>query len=145
MDMRRGRYNKSLLEDVSIRRPSGSYEEFPDILDKDGNKISSTTADSDTYTFEAKVVRVLPTRRNRDIDENLYEREDAYYVHFCENMEFLTISDEVLWHKHIDCEDGRETPNIAELRDATKGVLTVISVEEHRGNQRIYCQLYDIA
>jgi len=147
---RSGRYGKSLLEPVSIRRPSCNYEEFPGILNSDGEILDwDDTHEEDDYTLKAKVARTLITRRNSDIDDNIYMREDAYFVHFRCNMEFLTITDEILWHRHVEkaLVDGEvpEKPSFTDLHNTEKGVLTILAVEEHRGYQRLFCQLYEMA
>lgn len=142
-----GRYGKSLSEPVSIRRPAISGEEWPEILDSDGQPVSNEPdmAEPSDYTFDAKIHRILLTRRNRALDENIYERDDQYYVHFRMDMDFIKISDEILWHKHVEKQEDNNTPDVMDLQDTNKGVLEVQAVEEHRGTQRLYCRLYDIA
>lgn len=144
-----GRFGKSLLEPVSIRRPSDSYEEFAWLFDLDGEMENNFEMDDDisNYTYQAKVTRGLITRKNINYDP-LYGREDSYFVHFrCDNDEvsFIRITDEILWHRHVESADQDSGLSILDLQDADKGVLTVESVEEHRGQTRIFCQLRDIA
>ena len=135
------RFSKSIRESVSIRIPS-TNEELPKILDKDGNAAGSGITDSENYTFLAKVIRASITQRNPSPDPHLYQSQDAYYVHFDEPMDFIKKTDEILWHAHI--EKAVLSPTIRELQDTYKGVLTVESVERHRGRQRIFCRLYTI-
>ena len=91
---RRGKFGNSLMESVSIRRPSLSYNEFPEILDSDGNSLDISTKDPAEYTFDAKI-SPIETERNPD--------GDMYYVHFRNEMNFLGINDEILRHGYVEC------------------------------------------
>ena len=127
---RRSSYGKSLLEKVSIRRPSINYDEFPDILDSDGNSIDPGTDDISIYTFEAKVS----------------ETEDnpvMYYVHFRNEMDFLGVDDEILRHNYVESIESQE-PDIIDLQDTSKGVLKIRSIDTLKGKQRLHCQFYDM-
>jgi len=147
MRRKEGRFGKSLYEKISIRGPRVSYEDWPDILDADGKACDRDFPPEDMsksdYTFNAKIVRKLHTRKNR-IEDPVYVRENIYFVFLKEALpDFLDTTYEILWHDRVEKEG--DVPTFAELEDTDKGVLTVESVETTRGLERIVCQLYDMA
>ena len=145
-DMRRkeGRYGKSLYENVSVRKPHTHYEELPKLLDANGEEIDphEPPEDASDYTFKAKIVRTLLTRKNQ-IHDPVYLKENLYYVFFRCDPDYVDTIHEILWHKHVD-KKGSD-PTFEELLDTQEGVLTVESMETHRGQVRLVCQLYEMA
>lgn len=148
MRRREGRFVKSLYEGLSIRKPSVN-DELPRLIDIDGNSIAYDVSvggggvASSLYTFDGIVQRGLISRKNIGVGSNFYTRDDAYYVHFrVDIFDYVSITDEVLWHQHVEREG--DVPTLDELIDTYKGVLLVEAFERHRGRQRLFCSYRDI-
>lgn len=144
-EMRRkeGRSGKHAYEDVSIREPHTHYEEFPKILDANGDPIDIySEPDASEYTMQAKIMRTLLTEKN-DVPDPLYLQENVYFIFFKEELPFINTLYEVLWHKHIG-EEGVK-PDFYELHDTDQGVMTIENIETHKGSTRIVCQLHELA